>query len=41
MIAAGLGGLVGAGPTLRLFTLRMERATGVTFDRRDQFVRTS
>jgi hypothetical protein len=41
MIAAGLGGFVGAGPTLRLFTLRMERATGVTFDRRDQFVRTS
>lgn len=39
MIAAALGGLVGAGPTLRLFTIRTER-TGVVFDRRDQYVRT-
>ena len=39
MIAAGLGGYVGAGPTLRLFTLRAEPA-GVAFERRDTFVRT-
>src|SRR5262245_50372986 len=38
MLAAGLGGYVGAGPTFRLFTVRVDR--GATFDRRDSFVRT-
>jgi hypothetical protein len=39
MVAAALGGYVGAGPTLRLFTVRV-RPTGAAFDRRDAFVRT-
>jgi hypothetical protein len=38
MLAAGIGGFVGAGPTLRLFTVRVDRTA--TFDRRDTFVRT-
>jgi hypothetical protein len=38
MIAAALGGYIGAGPHLRLFTVRVDRTT--TFDRRDAFVRT-
>jgi hypothetical protein len=39
MIAAALGGYVGAGPTLRLFTVRV-RQPAAAFDRRDTFVRT-
>ena len=38
MAAGALGGWLGAGPTLRLFTVRVDRTT--TFDRRDAFVRT-
>jgi len=38
MAAAAIGGWLGAGPTLRLFTVRVDRAA--TFDRRDTFVRT-
>jgi hypothetical protein len=38
MLAGAIGGFVGAGPTLRLFTVRVDRAA--TFDRRDTFVRT-
>ncbi len=38
MIAAALGGLVGAGPTLRLFTIRVERR-GTEFNRRDTYVK--
>jgi hypothetical protein len=38
MIAAALGGYVGAGPTLRLFTVRVQQPAA--FDRRDAFVRT-
>ena len=38
MLAAAIGGYVGAGPHLRLFTVRVDRAA--TFDRRDTFVRT-
>jgi hypothetical protein len=38
MVAAAVGGLLGAGPTFRLFTLHV-RDTG-TFNRRDAFVRT-
>jgi hypothetical protein len=38
MLAAAIGGFIGAGPTLRLFTVRVDRAA--TFDRRDTFVRT-
>ena len=39
MIAAALGGYIGAGPTLRLFTVRVRQPAGA-FDRRDTFVRT-
>ena len=39
MIAGALGGYVGAGPTLRLFTVRV-RQPNAAFDRRDTFVRT-
>jgi hypothetical protein len=39
MVAAALGGFAGAGPTLRLFTVRVQN-TGAAFDRRDTFVRT-
>ena len=39
MIAAALGGYVGAGPTLRLFTVRV-RQPNAAFDRRDSYVRT-
>ena len=39
MIAAALGGYIGAGPTLRLFTVRVQ-PTGAAFERRDAFVRT-
>ena len=39
MIAAALGGYIGAGPTLRLFTVRV-RQPAAAFDRRDTFVRT-
>jgi len=38
MAAAAVGGYVGSGPTLRLFTIRVQ--PGVAFDRRDTFVRT-
>lgn len=38
MLAAAIGGYVGAGPTLRLFAIRVDRTA--TFDRRDSFVRT-
>jgi hypothetical protein len=38
MAAAAIGGFVGAGPTLRLFTVRVQQPA--TFDRRDTFVRT-
>lgn len=38
MIAGALGGYVGAGPTLRLFTIRTR--PNAAFDRRDSFVRT-
>jgi hypothetical protein len=38
MAAAAIGGYVGSGPTLRLFTIRVNRAA--TFDRRDAYVRT-
>jgi len=38
MLAGAFGGYVGAGPTFRLFTMRVGR-TG-SFDRRDSFVRT-
>jgi hypothetical protein len=38
MIASALGGYVGAGPTFRLFTVRVDRPG--TFTRRDTFVRT-
>jgi len=38
MAAAAIGGYVGAGPTLRLFTVRVQQPA--TFDRRDTFVRT-
>ena len=38
MIAAALGGYIGAGPTLRLFTVRVRQPAN--FDRRDSFVRT-
>lgn len=38
MAAAALGGYVGAGPTLRLFTIRVRE--GATYNRRDSFVRT-
>jgi hypothetical protein len=37
MAAAAIGGYVGAGPTLRLFTVRVQQPA--TFDRRDTFVR--
>jgi hypothetical protein len=40
MLAAGIGGYLGAGPTLRLFTVRVDRTTAGAFDRRDTFVRT-
>ena len=40
MLAGAIGGYVGAGPTFRLFTVRVDRVTGATFDRRDTFVRT-
>jgi hypothetical protein len=39
LAAAALGGWVGAGPTLRLFTVRVRQPAGA-FDRRDTFVRT-
>lgn len=39
MIAAGLGGLIGSGPTLRLFTVRA--VTAPAFDRRSNMVHTS
>lgn len=39
MIAAALGGLVGAGPTFRLFTVQVRR-DATAFDRRDTFVKT-
>ena len=35
--AGALGGYVGAGPTFRLFTMRVDRTAA--FDRRDTFVR--
>ena len=38
MLAGAIGGYIGAGPTLRLFTVRVDRAA--TFDRRDSYVRT-
>jgi hypothetical protein len=38
MAAAAIGGFVGAGPTLRLFTIRVQQPA--SFDRRDTFVRT-
>jgi len=38
MAAGALGGYVGAGPTLRLFTVRVQQPAA--FDRRDAFVRT-
>jgi len=38
MAAAAVGGYVGSGPTLRLFTMRVQQP--VTFERRDTFVRT-
>ena len=38
MLAAAIGGYVGAGPTLRLFTVRVQQPA--TFERRDTFVRT-
>ncbi len=38
MAAAAIGGYAGAGPTLRLFTVRVQQPA--TFDRRDTFVRT-
>jgi hypothetical protein len=38
MLAAVVGGVVGAGPTLRILTFRVDRA-GATFDRRDTYVR--
>jgi hypothetical protein len=40
MIAAAIGGWLGAGPHLRLFTIRVDRTTAGAFDRRDAFVRT-
>jgi len=39
MIAAALGGLVGAGPTFRLFTIQVRR-DATAFNRRDTFVKT-
>lgn len=39
MIAAALGGLVGAGPTFRLFTIQIRR-DATAFRRRDTFVKT-
>jgi hypothetical protein len=39
MAAGALGGYAGAGPTFRLFTVRVP-ATATAFDRRDTFVRT-
>jgi hypothetical protein len=39
MIAAALGGLVGAGPTIRLFTIQVRRNATV-FNRRDTYVKT-
>ena len=39
MAAGAFGGYIGAGPTLRLFTVRVNR-TGAAFDRRDSYVRT-
>jgi hypothetical protein len=38
MLAAAIGGYVGSGPTLRLFTVRVQQPAA--FDRRDAFVRT-
>lgn len=38
MAAAAIGGFVGAGPTLRLFTVRVQQPAN--FDRRDTFIRT-
>jgi hypothetical protein len=38
MAAAAVGGYVGSGPTLRLFTMRVQQP--VAFERRDTFVRT-
>jgi len=38
MLAGALGGYVGAGPTFRLFRVRVDRAGA--FDRRDSFART-
>jgi len=38
MLAAGIGGYAGSGPTLRLFTVRVQQPAA--FDRRDAFVRT-
>jgi hypothetical protein len=38
MLAGAIGGWLGAGPTLKLFTVRVDRKA--TFDRRDTFVRT-
>jgi hypothetical protein len=38
MLAGAVGGYIGAGPTFRLFTVRVDRAA--TFERRDTFVRT-
>lgn len=40
MLAGAIGGYVGSGPTLRLFTVRVQQPGGAGFDRRDTFVRT-